>query len=63
MILFGVTFLSFVTATITSLFVSAEQEDKATVERARREAAEEETRAILLRVEARLAAIEAKLGG
>ena len=33
------------------------------MERARREATEEETRAILLPVEARLAAIEAKLGG
>lgn len=33
-ILIGITFLSFLTATVTSLFVSAEQEDQAVAERA-----------------------------
>ena len=53
----GVTFLSFLTATVTSMFVSNEaggRED----ERLRREA---EIRAMLLRIEDRLSAIEARL--
>ena len=57
-ILVGVTFLSFLTATVTSLFVSAEQADKAAEERTRRDVIDVETRALLVRLETRLAAIE-----
>jgi voltage-gated potassium channel len=61
LIVFGVTFLSFLTAIVTSLFVSSDQEQKQADERVLREASESETRAILLRLDERLAAIEAKL--
>ena len=61
LIVFGVTFLSFLTATVTSLFVSSDQEEARAEEQALREASESETRALLLRLEERLAAIEAKL--
>lgn len=60
-ILFGITFLSFLTATVTSLFVSNDQERKAAEEAARRDASEAETRALLVRLDERLVAIEAKL--
>jgi voltage-gated potassium channel len=60
-ILFGVTFLSFLTATVTSLFVSKDQERKAADEATERAASEAETRALLLRMDERLASIESKL--
>jgi hypothetical protein len=61
LIVFGVTFLSFLTATITSLFVSTEQEEKWAEDRADREAGQAEIRALLEKLDERLAAIEAKL--
>ena len=56
-IIFGVTFISFLTAVVTSYFVSIGQED----EQERRDASEAQLTALLERVEGRLAAIEAKL--
>jgi voltage-gated potassium channel len=61
LIIFGITFLSFLTAIVTSLFVSAEQDERRLEERQREEASEAETRALLLELRERLAAIEAKL--
>jgi voltage-gated potassium channel Kch len=71
-IIVGVTFLSFLTATVTSLFVSTEQDERAAEEarlraagevetRALIAASEERTRELLLRLDERLAAIDAKL--
>ena len=60
-ILFGVTFLAFLTATVTSLFVSNDQERKSAEEAAIRAASDAETRALLVGLDERLAAIEAKL--
>ena len=59
-ILFGITFLSFLTATVTSLFVSNDQERKSAEEAAFRAATDAEIRVLLLRIEERLAAIDAK---
>ena len=56
-IVFGVTFISFLTAVVTSYFVSIGQEE----EDERRDASEAKLNALLERVETRLAAIEAKL--
>lgn len=61
LILFGVTFLAFLTAIVTSLFVSTDQDKKQAEERALREAGEAETRTLLLKLDERLAAIEVKL--
>ena len=60
-IIVGVTFLAFLTATVTSLFVSSERAEATEQERDRREAVEAETSELLRRLEQRLAAIEAKL--
>ena len=71
-IIVGVTFLSFLTATVTSLFVSTEQDERAAEEARLRAAGEVETRALIARSDAetrelfrrldeRLAAIDAKL--
>jgi voltage-gated potassium channel Kch len=71
-IIVGVTFLSFLTATVTSLFVSTEQDQKAAEEAKRRAARDEETRALIaagdaetreliLQLDERLVAIDAKL--
>lgn len=60
-IIVGVTFLSFLTAIVTSLFISIEEEERAVEERELRAASEAETRSLLLRLDGRLAAIEAKL--
>lgn len=60
-IVFGVTFISFLTATVTSYFVSAQQEEGTARERALREHEEEQVRDLLVRVEQRLAALEQKL--
>ena len=57
-ILFGVTFLSFLVAIVTSLFVDA---NRAEVEETRA-AKDEETRALLQSIDGRLAAIEGRLG-
>ena len=61
LIIFGVTFLSLLTAIVTSLFVSTEEEERRVEERALREAGEAETHALLRGLDERLAAIEAKL--
>jgi voltage-gated potassium channel len=60
-IVFGVTFLAFLTATVTSLFVSSEQHEAAEQEREQRAASDEKTRALLQEVLDRVEAIEAKL--
>jgi voltage-gated potassium channel len=60
-IILGVTFLSFLTATVTSYFVSAEQEETNSRDRQLRLESDRETRALLQRLEDRLAAVEAKL--
>jgi voltage-gated potassium channel len=60
-IIVGVTFLAFLTATVTSLFISTDEERKAAEEAKVRAASEAETRALLLRLDERLAAIEAKI--
>jgi len=60
-IILGVTFLAFLTATVTSYFVSAEQERGKAEELRKREATDEELRELLHRLESRLAAIEKKL--
>ena len=61
LIIFGVTFLTFLTAIVTSLFVSTDQEQQKAEEKARQDANQAETRALLLQLDERLAAIEAKL--
>jgi len=60
-IILGVTFLAFLTATVTSYFVSSDQEQAKARELEEREAADEELRDLLRRLESRLAAIESKL--
>jgi voltage-gated potassium channel len=61
-IILGVTFLAFLTATVTSYFVSSDQERAKRKELAEREAADKELRELLKRLEERLSAIESKLG-
>jgi voltage-gated potassium channel len=61
-IVFGVTFVSFLVAIVTSYFIAAEEEEKAEAERERRTKEVLEDREILNRIEQRLTAIEAKLG-
>ena len=56
-IVIGVTFLSFLTATVTSLFISSE-ENQRDIALQRREA---EVRAMLTQIDERLAAIDARL--
>ncbi len=60
-IVVGVTFLSFLTATVTSLFVSTAQEEQQAENEARRIADREEVIATLRTIDARLTSIEAKL--
>ncbi len=60
-IILGVTFLAFLTATVTSLFVSSDQEAARERELAQREAVDSEFQELLKRLESRLAAIDAKL--
>ena len=62
-IVFGVTFIAFLTATVTSAFVSAAEGEAREDERRREEASEEEMRALLRDVKSQLDAIEAKLDG
>jgi flagellar basal body-associated protein FliL len=61
-IIVGVTFLSFLIATVTSYFVAAEKADAGAAEQAERAAQLAETMESLRRIEERLAAIEGKLG-
>ena len=60
-IVVGVTFISFLNATATSLFVSADQQELTGRTEERRAASEEETRAVLNVLLKRLEAIEHKL--
>jgi voltage-gated potassium channel Kch len=60
-IIFGVTFLAFLTATVTSMFVSNEQRDEAVRTAALGEERQAELRAAFRRLEERLDAIEARL--
>ena len=61
-ILGGVTFLAFLTATVTSAFVASDQSEQKAKELAAREVADKELQELLGRLESRLAAIEDKLG-
>jgi voltage-gated potassium channel len=58
-IVLGVTFLAFLTATVTSMFVAAEQHKEAERLSVLEAARDEETRALLRRLDERLAVIEA----
>jgi len=58
-IVLGVTFLAFLTATVTSMFVAADQREEAARLSALEAASDEETRALLRRLDERLAVIEA----
>ena len=60
-IIFGVTFLAFLTATVTSMFVSNEQREESVRRETLGEERQTELRAAFRRLEARLDAIEAKL--
>jgi voltage-gated potassium channel len=60
-IVLGVTFLAFLTATVTSYFVSSEQELGKAQELEQRETADRELQELLRRLESRLAAIEEHL--
>lgn len=60
-IVFGVTFLAFLTATVTSLFVSSEQREASQREEKRRAASEEEIKTLLRELSARLEALEGRL--
>jgi voltage-gated potassium channel len=60
-IVFGVTFIAFLTATVTSAFVSAEEQQARAQEREREEVAEAELRELLRSVKTQLDTIEAKL--
>ena len=60
-IILGVTFLAFLTATVTSYFVSSDQERAKAQELEQRGAADKELRELLKRLEERLAAIESEL--
>ena len=58
----GVTFIAFLVATVTSLFVSADQTDALAEVHALRDESEKDATAALSKIDQRLAAIEAKLG-
>jgi hypothetical protein len=60
-IVVGVTFLSFLTATVTSMFVSADQDERTAEATAARAAREAETQAMLQQLLDRTAAMEAQL--
>jgi len=60
-IVVGVTFISFLTATVTSMFVSADQDERSADANAERASREAETQALLRQLLDRTAAIEAKL--
>ena len=60
-IVLGVTFISFLTATVTSYFVSSDQEATKEEDQKRRDEKDEQLLAALGKLEERLGAIEAKL--
>jgi len=60
-IVVGVTFISFLTATVTSMFVSADQDERTATAAAERSSREAETQAMLKQLLERTTAIEAKL--
>jgi voltage-gated potassium channel len=60
-IVLGVTFLAFLTATVTSFFVSSQQAEQQEKERQRRSEQDEQLVATLKKLEERLSAIESKL--
>ena len=60
-IVVGVTFISFLTATVTSMFVSADQEELSADADAKRAAREAETQEMLQQLLDRTASMEAKL--
>jgi voltage-gated potassium channel len=62
-IVVGVTFIAFLTATVTSAFVSAAEQEARAREQEREAAAEEETQELLRGLKAQLDAIEARLDG
>jgi voltage-gated potassium channel len=57
----GVTFIAFLTATVTSLFIADDQEKALAKVHQLRAESDEDTKAALLKIDGRLAAIEAKL--
>ena len=57
----GVTFIAFLTATVTSLFVADDQTKALAKVHQLRSESDEDTRAALLKIDERLAAMEAKL--
>ena len=59
----GVTFLAFLTAIVTSLFVSSDQAEALAKVSAMRDESAQDTRTALLKIDERLAAIETKLAG
>jgi voltage-gated potassium channel len=60
-IVLGVTFLAFLTATVTSMFVSGEQREERERLLGLRDESEEQTRVLVRRLDERMTAIEAKL--
>ena len=60
-IVVGVTFISFLTATVTSYFVSVDQEAEQVKDREYRVASDNETRELLRQLDSRLVAIEKAL--
>lgn len=60
-IVLGVTFIAFLTATVTSAFVAAEEQQARERERQREQESEEETRELLRSLKAQLDEIEARL--
>jgi voltage-gated potassium channel len=60
-IVVGVTFLSFLTATVTSMFVSADQDERAADAQAERAAREAETQQMLRQLLERMTALEADI--
>ena len=60
-IVVGVTFISFLTATVTSMFVSADQDERAAEAKEAQAAREAETQVLLRELRERSAALEAKL--
>jgi voltage-gated potassium channel len=59
-IVLGITFLSFLTATVTSLFVASDQDESRREEEIERMASEDETRALLREILERLDRLEKK---
>jgi voltage-gated potassium channel len=63
LIVFGVTFLSFLAATVISMFIAEDQKTHDAQEWSREEAQQAELRRLLEEIEKRLAAIESRLPG